>query len=222
MAKIQKQYGFSSTENASFIRKYLIEYYFLNNNLPLAKQSFNNLLTIYKKIGYNQDIMADLTRLAGDLYYQEKNYDTANAFYEKSFDIISKQTKMDYEIYTKIVDKMCDYQVKTDNIENAIQLYNDSILILKDAYNQNEALAATYIKLGNLYNKDDGKTEDSIQCYEQALNIIKTLPRNSYFRRNINTYYLILKELYNNNGQSFKASEIDVELARRRRFEFLN
>jgi len=77
------------------------------------------------------------------------------------------------------------------------------------------------INLGDLYSQDDTTTKKAIKCYEHALKSIKELPRSNDYRENIKTYLVTLQNLYNKDGQSYKADEIDIELARQRRFAFI-
>lgn len=222
ITSVQKEYGIFSAETAYFIRKYLIEYYLKNDNIPLAKQEFNNLITIYKKIGYTNNIMSDLICLSGDIYYQQKRYSTAMAFYEKAYSVISTQKNIDYEVFAKIVNRICTYEVQKGNSAEAIDIYKKSIEIFKaSGKSQNDLTAIMLMDLGNLYKAGDKNLKPAIQCYEEAIALIKKLPKTSYLKQNIKTYYLILKELYSEDGQFHKVSAIDIELARTRRFSFL-
>ncbi len=219
---IQEQYGIFSPETAYFIRKYLIEYYLENNKVHLAKQEFDNLLTIYKNIGYSNSEMADAIRLSGDLFYQQKRYDRAMEFYEKAYNSISVQSDIDYNVFGRVVVRICDYEVAKGRVDKAIDIYKSSISILKSSNNKTPELTSEMLmNLGNLYKKDQKSTKDAIICYEEAIAIIKKLPRSTYSRQNISKYFLILKDLYNDDGQFHKVDEIDVELARRERFSFL-
>lgn len=219
---IQGQYGIFSKETSYFMRKYLIEYYLENNKNNLAKQEFANLLTIYKQIGYSNAEMADAIRLSGDLYYQQKQYDTAMEFYERAYNAISAQSIIDYNVFERVVTRICDYEVSKGQTDKAIDIYKSSINILKNSNNDKPELTAEMlIDLGDLYKKDDKSTKDAISCYEEAIEIIKKLPKSTYLRQNITKYFLVLKGMYNDAGQFHKVDEIDVELARRERFSFL-
>lgn len=219
---IQKQYGVFSKENADFIRKYLIDYLLTNNNTYLAGREFNDLITIYKKIGYNNIIIADLSCLNGDLYYQQKNYEQALVSYQEAYNIIIKQENIDYEILWKSVSRIGEYDTKNNNIDKAIELYKNSIPTLENAGDKYSYLAADMlIKLGDLYAKNETSPKKAIKCYEQAISIIKSLTKRNYLRQNIKTYLTNLKNLYNQDGQFHKVDEIEVELARQRRFSFL-
>ncbi|MFA7657983.1 MAG: hypothetical protein WCY19_00960 [Candidatus Gastranaerophilaceae bacterium] len=219
---IQKQYGIFSRETAYFIRKYLIKYYLENNNIRLAKQEFNNLMTIYKIVGYSDSEMSDLICLKGDLYYQQKRYDSAMALYEQAYSAISTQNNIDYEILAKIVDRLCDYEIVNNNTAEAINIYQNSINLLKTSgWRQQELTAKMLLKLGDLYTKENNQTKTAIKCYEEAIGLIKKLPSNNYLKQNISEYLTTLKDLYNQDGQFHKVDEIDLELARKRRFSFL-
>lgn len=218
---IEKQYGILSRETAYFIRKYLIEYYLDNHNSKLASQEFQNLLVIYKTIGYNGIEMADLVRLSGDLYYERKKYDIAMDFYKKAYNTISKENDIDYGILVKIVDRITAYEVLNKDTDTAISVYKSSIDILKSSgKKQNQLTAYLLMQLGDLYSQND-KTKDAITCYEEALALIRTLPRVNYLRQNKVIYLKTLKDLYNKDGQFHKVDEIEVELAKDRRFSFL-
>lgn len=224
ITSIQKQYGVFSKETAFFIRKYLIEYYLTNNNLSSAKREFNNLLIIYKTIGYDNAIIADLNRLNGDLYYQQENYYEAIAFYKEAYNkIISQKNNIDFLAFAKIVNRICDYEVnKNNNIDEAIELYSNSVSILEKANNKHSDLTADMlIKLGDLYSQDDKTIRNAIICYEKAISIIKHLPVKHYLRKNIKTYLTVLKSLYNQNNQFQKANEIELEITKQKRFSFL-
>lgn len=219
---IQKQYGIFSKETAYFMRKYLIEYYLDNNKLQLANQEFRNLLTIYKKVGYSDAEMADMIRLSGDLYYEQKKYDEAMEFYRKAYSAISTSAIIDYPVYVKIVTRIADYELHNKNEEIAIQLYQSTIKQLETAgIKQNNLRAGLLIILGDLYDTKPNKIKDSISCYEEVIAIAKKLPNTSYLKQNIDNYYGTLRDFYNRDGQFHKVAEIDVELAKKRRFAFL-
>lgn len=219
---IQKQYGIFSKETASFIRKYLIKYYLITNNQNLARREFNNLLVIYKTIGYDDVIIADLNRLNADLYYQQENYAEAMVFYKEAYNRIIKQKNIDYTTFAQIVNKLCDYEVKNNNIDRAIELYNDSILILEGAGNKYSGLTADmFIKLGNLYSQDEKAVKNAITCYEKAISIIKHLPSKNYLKQNLKIYLTTLKSLYTQDNQYQMAHEIELEITKQKRFSFL-
>lgn len=222
IAAIQTRYGVYSKENADFTRKYLIEFLLTNNNVKFAEVEFKNLINIYKKIGYSETIVPDLIRLKGDLYYAQGNYDTAINLYEQAYNKIITLTNIDYNIFTNIVNKICEYEIKTNNNDMAIDIYNNSINILENSTEKNsDMMAEMLIDLGDLYAKKDISTKQAIKCYEKAITIVKKLPRSNYMRENIKNYLLTLQDLYNKNGQFHKVDEIDIELARQRRFSFL-
>lgn len=222
LTSIQGQYGFFSEENSLFMRKYLIKYFLINKKPEIGRVEYNNLLTIYKKIGYNENIVPDLIRLKGDLYYEQGNYDKAMELYEISYNKLISQRNADYEVLTNIVNKLCAYEIKNNNKNNAIDTYNKAIKTLKaSGQKQTPFIAEMLINLGDLYAQDDNSTKPAIKCYEEALEIIKKLPRSSYLRENIKTYLITLQGLYNKSGQYNKVDEIDVELARQRRFAFI-
>ena len=219
---IQEQYGIFSSETAYFMRKYLIKYYLDNNQIRLAQQEFKNLIVIYKMINYNYSEMSDLIYLKGDLYYHLKRYDDAMDCYQKAYNILITQQDIDYEIFYKIVDRMCDYKIINRDSIDAIELYKKSVDVLKESgKKQDELTASMLLKLGNLYTKQGSQTKAAIKCYEESIEIIKKLPANNYFKQNINEYLLTLENLYNDDGQFHKVDEINVELSRKRRFSFL-
>lgn len=219
---VQNQYGFYSDENAFFIRKYVIEYFLKTNNTKLAMSEFLNLIKIYKKIGYSANIVPDLIRLKGDLYCKQGNYNEAVKLYEQAYNKIITMQDVDYEVFANIVDKICAYLVKTKDTNSAINIYNISISSLEAAGKKDyDFTAKMLIGLGDLYAQDDNATKNAIKSYEQAIGIIKKLPRSNYMRENIKNYLLTLKDLYNKNWQYNKADEIDMELARQRRFSFI-
>jgi tetratricopeptide (TPR) repeat protein len=220
LKRIQKQYGIFSRESAYFMRKYLIEYYLDNSNYRLANQEFQNLLIIYKKIGYMGNEMADMIRLSGDLYYAQKKYDEAMEFYRKSYSALVVQKTMDYETLVKIVNRLAEYDSLNKDDNAAIELYTTTITNLKLSGSKQDRLRAEMlITLGNLYDVQ-GKSKPAVTCYEEAVEIIKKLPRTNYLRQNIATHLIQLQDLYNKDGQFHKVNEIDVELAKERRFSF--
>lgn len=217
--KLQQQYGIYSSELAEFIRKYLAEYYLETNNIPLAQLEFNNLLIIYKKIGYDNNITADLIRLNGDIYYQQKDYDNANICYEKAYSLISAEKDIDYEVFSKIVDRICDYEVEKSNSEEAINIYKSSINVLKNAgTKQPELIAGMLMRQGDLYAQNDQQLKEAINCYKEATGIIKKLPKKTFLRQNIITYLTTLKDLYNRSNLFHEADEVNMEITRQRRF----
>ncbi|MDD3435978.1 MAG: hypothetical protein PHC64_02385 [Candidatus Gastranaerophilales bacterium] len=222
LTSVQKQYGYYSRENAYFIRKYLIKYFLTINNLHLAQQEFNILFNIYKTIGHNKSDLSEMLLLSGNLASQQKKYNQAIDYYERAYNNIIAQDDMDYEVFAEIIDRICDYQVKNNQTDQAIDLYDQSIDFLKSSSTDHtDLLAEMLISLGDLYAQDDKKTKEAIACYEEGIDYIKKLPKSSTLRQNITMYLLALKDLYNKDGQYDKAAKIDVELARKRRFSFL-
>lgn len=223
LTAIQTQYGMFSHENSYFIRKYLVSYYLENNRVTLAQREFNNLMIIYRNIGYNGNEMSDIIRISGDIYYQKKHYDTAINFYEQAYKSLVAQTNIDYDVFSKIVDRICDYDVINGRSDAAANMYKSSIQILKNAGKpEDELTAKMLLKLADLYTSmGTSQITGAISCYEDAIDIIKKLPKTSYLKQNITSYYVTLKGLYNQSNQFHKAEDIDVELARRERFGFL-
>lgn len=221
ITKIQKQYGIFSRETAYFMRKYLVEYYLDNNNYSLAHQEFNNLLTIYKQIGYDNNEMADMVRISGDLAFEAKDYESAMEFYQRAYDIISKQSDIDDEVFMKITARIALYEIQQNKTELAINIYINSIEVLKNSANPLKGVIADMlIRLGDIYAIDE-KTKDAIIRYEEAIELIKKLPRINIMRQNLNIYLNSLKELYDKTGQFHKSREIEMEFARQRRFFFM-
>lgn len=221
ITSIQKQYGNFSKENAYFIKNYLIDFYIINNDFGLANSEFNNLVTIYKKIGYDESIVTDLIRINGDLYYQQGNYNEAINLYYQAYDKIVAQNNIDYEVFAKIVNRIGDYEAKNSNVDNAIDIYKKALLTLKNAPNKYSYLTADIlINLGSLYSANDMSTKDAINYYEQAIDIIKTLPKTNHLKQNVETYLTTLKTLYIKSNQYTKANETDLEITRQRRFSF--
>lgn len=220
ITKIHSQYGIVSRETAYFVRKYLIEYYLDNEKYALASKQFQSLLYIYKKIGYDEVEMADMIRLCGDLYYAQKQYEQAMDFYRKAYDLVSKQKKIDYDTFVKIVNRVAEYEVLNGKYDVAIDLYSKTATaLINSGGKQNEYAANMFLALGSLYAKKP-KTKDAIKCYEEAIVLIKKLPRTTYLRQNLQTHLQTLKDLYNDDGQFHKVDEVEVELARERRFSF--
>lgn len=222
MKTIQRQYGVFSEENAYFVRKYLIPYYIDNNYYKLALQEFNNLLTIYKNIPYNNNEMADVIRIRGDLYYQQKKYATAMTFYEKAYTIISVQQNIDYSVFAKIVENITEYEIEINQPDLAINVYQSSINTLRNSGKKQDKLRAEMlISLGDLYRKDDKAPKEALKCYEEAVSIIRTLPHSTSLRQDLITYLTILKDLYAKNGQYPQSEDIRLEITKRSRFGFL-
>lgn len=222
ITSIQRQYGIFSPETAYFMRKYLIEYYLENSNISLARQEFNNLLTIYKNIGYNNGEMASLICLGGDIYYQQKKYDQAIVYYDRAYKIISGLViNIDYEVFSKIVNRVCEYEIYNKKAAKAISIYTSSIQTLRTSIRPKPELTANMLlNLGSIYRAEDYDIKNAIKCYEEAIEIIKKLPKTTYLKQNINQYYEIMKDLYNKDGQYHKLNQINIEMARKRRFSF--
>lgn len=224
LTSIQEKSGIFSPDTAYFMRKYLIDYYLTNNNVYLAKKEFNNLLTIYKNIGYNQTETVDMIRLAGDLYYQQKKYDEAISLYQQAYEAISVQKNIDYDVFVKVVNRICDYEIESGHSNEAIKIYKSSINLLDNSAGQTELEANMLIDLGNLYIDSDGGNKgrsEAIDCYEKAIRLIKKLPRTNYLRKDVNNYLEKLGKMYTKNNQFHKSQQIDAELLRRKRFAFL-
>lgn len=215
--EIQNQYGMYSKYTAEFIRKYLLEYLLLTNRTELAQQEFNNLLTIYKKIGYSNNIMYDLTRLSGDIYYQGGKYDEAIAMYEKAYNTIPFQKNVDYEIFAKTVNRICEYEIKKGNTYQALEIYSDSIEILKNISNKKQELTADMlIKFASLNAQNETSIDLAITAYKDAINIINTLPATNYLRQNLTVYKTELQKLQilsNKNNQTQETNKPAITTA---------
>jgi tetratricopeptide (TPR) repeat protein len=206
---IKKQYGASSKETAYFINKYLIEYYIITNNIPLAEKEFNNLLTLYNKIGIDKSIKFSLFALQGDLYYQQKDYTKAINYYINAYQMINAIRDIDYDILVKISNRIAAYEINNKNFNNALKIYTEILDILKNAPNKNAYLIAdVLINLGNLYKIDKQYLKQAIKCYEEAATIIDKNYDANYLKVNINNYLSTLSDLYKNDGQFNKAAQI--------------
>lgn len=219
MRSTKKEYGIFSHESATFIRKYLIQYYLANDEVKLAEKEFSNLLQIYKKTGYNNSEIADIARTKGDIYYQQKDYATAVEFYKRAYRASHLGTDTDYEIFSNIINKLCNYEIAIGKTDEAILIYKQALTALKASGERESALSADMlINLGDIYKENDLSIKDAIICYEKAIEIIKQLPHISYLRQNLPAYLKTLKDLYNNNNQQQKARDIDAELLKIQRF----
>lgn len=221
VTNIQNKYGLYSPETAYFIRRYLIDYYLLTNDIAQAQQEFKGLIVIYKKIGYDKNIMADLIRVLGDIYYQKNDYEDAMTYYGKAYNALYREKNIDYEIFSRVVDRICDYEVKNSNTNEAIKLYLSSIQLLKTSGSkQNELTADMLLRLAKLYQQNFTPLKTTIPCYEEAIAIIKTLPRTSYLKQNIRPYLITLKTLYEQNNQYVQAQKMDEELIKQKRLNW--
>lgn len=219
---IQGDYGLFSKDYAFFIRKYLIDFYLINNCVTLANREFNNLLFIYKSIGYDENSLADIDRLLGDLYYQQKDYDNAMISYQKSFNEYSKLISIDCEIFTRMVSRMGSFFNSQKQTDLSIKLYKKALDIMKTMGASNtEYYADTLLKLGDLYAQENNKVKDAIKCYEEGISIIKGLWSATYNKQNLVQYLTMLKGLYDQDNQYTKSRAIELELARMRRFSFV-
>lgn len=222
LKNIQKEYGVYSKENAYFSRMYLIDFYLINNRYNLACKEFTNMIKIYRKVGYGNLEVADTIRIKGDLAYQQKNYDLAIDFYKKAINNFLFINKIDYTIYSRTIDRICNYYIENNNPQEAIKTYASAIdFVKKSNKNEKELRAQMLIKLANLYSLNDKTVKSAILCYEDALLIIDKLPSTTYSKQNINVYLQSLKNLYDLNNEYTKSREIEMELARKRRFSFL-
>lgn len=221
LVAIQSKYGVFSRENATFIRKYLIAFYLDNGQTKLAETEFNNLMTIYKNIGYDNYEMADMIRISGDLFYAQKNYDVAIQFYTKAYNIISKQHQIDYDIFKNIVERIATYEAANKRNTVAMNIYESSIqTILANGKEGYESAALLLINQAKLY-EQLGETKPAVAAYEKAIDLIVKLPSTNYLKRDIKEYWLALRALYTNNGDFSKADDIDVKISRHERFPFL-
>lgn len=219
---VQGDYGLFSKDCAFFIRKYLIDFYLINNCAALANREFNNLLFIYKSIGYDDDSMADIDRLLGDLYYQQKDYDNSMISYQKAFDSYSKLSFIDYEIYSRMVIRMGDYYDKQKQTDLSIKLYQKALEVMNNTGGvKTEYNADLLLKLGDLYAQKDSNVKDAIKCYEEAISTIKSLWGSTYNKQNLVQYLTTLKGLYDQDNQYTKSRAVEIELARMRRFSFV-
>lgn len=222
MDSVKKEYGDFSHENANYVRKYLIQYYLENNELKLAKKTFSNLLAIYKKIGCSDAEVADLTRIKGDIYYQQKDYDFAVELYKRAYDASPFDANTDYEIFSKIIYRIGEYEIANGKTEEAISVYRNALTVLKNSGERQSALSADMLlKLGDIYANNDLSVKDAIICYEKAVEIIQKLPHISPLRQNRQAYMTTLRDLYNKDSQYQKANAIDAEILKQRRFSFL-
>lgn len=213
VTSIQVQYGTFSPEFAYFIRKYLIPYYLEFGNVKLATKEFDNLLLIYKNISYSDAELADVARLSGDLYYENKQYDIAMQFYKKAYNALIQSKKADYEAFSQIVDRIVQYDIQDGRIELAFEVYRTSIDVLRNSgADQRELTAIMLVKYGDLC-LGQNQLPPAIKSYEEAVELIKALPRLNYMHKNLNFYLSILQKLYTDNGQFSKASEMEYEIA---------
>lgn len=221
MVSTQKEFGLYSKQTATFIKKYLIPYYLDNNYNALAQNEFGILLTIYKKIGYNNNQLANTIRLRGDLYYQRKDYIKAMFSYEKAYNLISKQTFIDYEILSEIVQRMGDYDIQNGKFDDAINLYNETIkkITPTDTFKKN-FMAEMLINLGDTYFKQ-GNTKKATESYENAIEIIEKLPRTNSLRQHIVIYLTKLKSLYDSENSYAKSRDMEMRILRAKRFSFI-
>lgn len=221
LTTIQQTYGFFSWESAHYIRKYLTKFYFETGNYSLAYKEFNNLLLIYKKIGYNNSEMADLMTLCAELYSHQGDPDKASSLYKRAYKTISIQRDMDYTIFSEIVNKIANFDVQNKKTKDAIALYKKSIPVLKKSgEEQNELTAQMLLQLGDLYKQDSKTTKDAIKCYEEAIAIIEKLPSSAISKMNLGEYLTTLKGLYNKTNEIAKAKEIDVAIENQKRLAF--
>lgn len=220
MTTIQVQYGIFAPETAYFMRKYLIDYYIKLGNLKLATQEYNSLLVIYKKIGYSYSELADMIRLSGDLHYQRGNYDLAIEFYKKAYNAMQKGRISDYEIFYNIVTRIANYETANKNYDITKKIYTTGINSLLNSGKENRSLTASmYLQYGDFLAQQKN-TKEAIISYENAIELIQKLPARDNLKRSLGTYLLTLKELYNEGGRFDKVREIDLKIARKRRFSF--
>lgn len=217
---IQEQCGIFSPQTAYFIRKYLVDYYISNNNVRLAKRAYDNLIVIYKNIGCSDSEMSDMIRLAGDIYYEQKKYPEAISLYEQAYDLIAVQNDIDYDVFSRIVNRICDYKLQNGQKEDAIKIYKSSIALLDSSRSVKPELAADMlIKLGDIYGNENSL--EAMNAYERAVYIVKSLPKSSPLRQNLLKYLTTLKELYVANNQYTKAQDIETEIIKEKRFSFM-
>lgn len=220
LTAIQEDCGVFSPETAYFLRKYLIDYYLANHNVRLAKRAYENLVLICKNIGCNDNEMSDMIRLAGDIYYEQKKYPEAISLYEQAYSLISIQNNIDFDVFSRVVERICDYKVENEQKGDAINIYKSSINLMENSSGVSDELKADMlIRLGNVYGSDDSL--DSMKAYEKAVGIIKNLPKTSTLRQNFLKYLTILKDLYTTNNQYTKAQEVETEIIREKRFSFM-
>lgn len=219
---VQGEYGVFSQEYAYFIRKYLIDYYLVNENYNAAAREYQNLLIIYKKTGYTNSDTVDMLRLKGDLAYAQGENEIAMGLYKQALQSLPNMRDIDYKIYFRILTRMCNYDVENKNGLDAIIRYQKAISFLKKSgKKQRELTAQCYLQLGEVYMHQEKAIKSSILCYEDAIKIIETLPSTTFSKQHINEYLTTLKGLYDQDGQFHKVDEVEVQLTRIRRFSFL-
>jgi len=195
-SQVRWDYGFYSKDYEYFLRNYLIDFYLQINNINLTKRTFKKIIAINKNLGCNYSEMADLMRVAGDIYFNEKDLKSALNFYNKAYTIITNQKIPDYLILMNITNKICANEVKLGLSDNAIELYENSIEITRQASKpQDLVLSQLLINLGDLYSQNDQTMIDSVNCYEEAIEITKTMPMNTFPRQNLQNYILKYKDL---------------------------
>lgn len=194
--EIQAQYGFYSKENAYFIKKYLMEFYLENNELVLANNAFRSLLIVESKIGYSNSETADLTRLSGDIYFMAKDVNTALILYNRAYEIISKETKPDYEILMNITNRVAKNKLSLLMTKESIDLYKSSISIVRKApKKQNEILVNLLVNLGDICAKNDYTVGEAAECYKEAIEITKKLSMKTTAKQNLVEYISTYKKL---------------------------
>lgn len=198
---IKWQYGYYSKENAYFIKNYLIDFYLKNENLNLARAAFKNLIIIDKKIGYSNSEMADLMRIAGDIYFKEKNVNAALESYSKAYETILREKNIDYEIFANVTNKICENQIQINMVDDAIKIYQQSIQTVRAAEKKQDFVLVNFlIKLGNIYATNDSTMNSAVLCYEEAISISKKLPQKTLPRQNLENYTAKYKKLSAKNS----------------------
>ena len=220
LTAIENEYGVYSEEMAHFIRKYLIEFYLQSDDVNLAYQEFKNLLDVYKHIGFSDPELADIMRLSGDIYYQKGQIDEAIELYQKAYKSAALIKQMDYDVFFNIVDRVTDYMDKELKNQQLEDIFKQSINVFTTAEPpKKEMAAAMLLKYGDYLAKHDHKKE-AVDKYYDALMYIRHLPRSSYLQKHSAEYIKSLKQLYDDIGQFHKVRQLDIEMAKKRRFSF--
>lgn len=169
--------------------------------LEEAKSHFVNLLTTQ-----DLDLKQFLYKSLGDLFYKDKLYDSAQAYYQKAFEIPIQQSQY---FTIEIHENLAYIKLSKENYKESRVSY-EKILNLYQKSGDSLSVARTYSNIGNLY-YEQYQDLKAIAYFDSAYTIAK--PLNDLKLKSFITYNLsVTNEIIKNKDIALKYYKEYIEI----------
>ncbi len=183
----------------------------------LSRQSFSKAenfafeaVAINEKLKDDYQLNVDYTTL-GNIYHRKKDWDKAQAYYKKSYDLCKKNN---FNAGRALVN-LGNVDNQKNKYPEAIALYNDAVKEYEKKSGNEILIAQTYINIASI--------NDSLKRYDIAvdylLKSIRTL-NDAGSTNGLKDAYDVLIDAYKNTGQTEKALESALLYANLQQSEF--